>query len=233
MQMDNILFQYLEERFKQSQEEADKLPGPVITISRETGCSAILIAQELVRKINEKYNAGWTWIDKEILKSSATELDNNLKEVMRFFDGQERSQLEEILSSFYSKHFHSDMEIKNTVRRVISSVAQKGNAVIIGRGGVAIAKNISKSLHVRIFAPYEWRVENCMRKFKMSEKEAKKFVNHTDIKRQKLIELLYGCKIPNIDAIFDVSYNRSKLLAEEISDSIFELAVKLKLFEED
>jgi hypothetical protein len=49
--MDNILFNYLEKRYSKDKEIQKKVPGPVITISRQTGCSALDISEVLCKKI--------------------------------------------------------------------------------------------------------------------------------------------------------------------------------------
>lgn len=230
--MSNILLKYLENRHIQHDNKEEGLPGPVITISREAGCSALDITKLVAQKIKKKHAQNWNWVDKQILQNAAKELDNNLFSVLKFLEGHSRSQLEEMLSSFTPNKFHSDIEIRRVVTNVIQSIAQEGNVVILGRGGVAIAKDISRSLHVRIFAPKDWRIENSMRRFKFSHKEAIEFINETDKRRNKLFEVLLGTNNICLDSVFDVAYNRSKLLADEIAESIVQLSAQLGLFKQ-
>jgi hypothetical protein len=59
----------------------------------------------------------------------------------------------------------------------------QGRAYRPGRKGrVSIAHGIRDSLHVRLAAPFEWRVENVMRKKEMGKDTAQKFVTDTDEK---------------------------------------------------
>ncbi len=59
--------------------------------------------------------------------------------------------------------------------------------VLVGRGGVSIAHDIADSLHIRLIAPFYWRVENVMKKKQMDIETAEEFVVDTDEKRHNLI----------------------------------------------
>src|SRR5665648_392092 len=75
--MDNLLLEYMNERSKPELKKAIKAPGPVITISRECGCSGRLFAEKLIERINHKINNAvhnWKWVNKEILCLASKEL---------------------------------------------------------------------------------------------------------------------------------------------------------------
>ncbi len=57
--------------------------------------------------------------------------------------------------------------------------------ILIGRGGVTITRNHPKSLHVRLTAPLEWRINAVMEKRKLPEEKVKPYTIEMDIKRKK------------------------------------------------
>ncbi|MDA3780112.1 MAG: hypothetical protein PF487_07855 [Bacteroidales bacterium] len=77
--MENILLKYLEDRHKNNIEEINFAGlGPVVTISREFGCPAKMIAKKISEKLNEihagKEKQNWKIVTKEILDNAAKEL---------------------------------------------------------------------------------------------------------------------------------------------------------------
>jgi hypothetical protein len=44
------------------------------------------------------------------------------------------------------------------------SICKEGFIILVGRGGVSIAHEIQDALHIRLVAPFYWRVDNVMKK---------------------------------------------------------------------
>ena len=182
--------------------------GPVITISRLTGCDARQVAGHIVDILNRKEDSKkWRWVDKDIIYDIAKELNTNSERVESFYKGYELSNMSEMIMAF-SGGYVSDLRIKKAIRDVVLPMCKEGNIVLVGRGGVSIAQNIPKSLHVRLIAPFYWRVNNVMRKKNIGMEEAEKFIIETDEKRADLIQTFLDKKIKNIDSLFDVTLNR-------------------------
>ena len=99
----------------------------------------------------------------------------------------------------FSGGFVSDLRVKKAIRDVILSICKGGNIVLVGRGGVSIAHDIPDSLHVRLIAPFYWRVENVMKKKQMEIEAAEEYVVDTDEKRFNLITTFLDKKQLNID----------------------------------
>jgi hypothetical protein len=57
--MKNSLLEYLNKRMlhkkPEPQHQYERPPGPVITISREVGCSGIAIAEDLAHRLKQRY----------------------------------------------------------------------------------------------------------------------------------------------------------------------------------
>jgi len=214
-------FDYFDVRHRQSiLSKPPSEDGPVITLSRLTGCDARQVAGHIVDNLNRKGDTKkWRWIDKDIIYEIAKELNTNTERVESFYNGIELSNMSEMIMAF-SGGYVSDMRIKKAIKDVVLPICREGYIVLVGRGGVSIAQNIARSLHVRLIAPFYWRVENVMRKKEMDISKAEEYVVDTDEKRHHLITTFLDKKSVNIDYLFDITINRKSLGIPEIADLI-------------
>lgn len=197
--------------------------GPVITISRLTGCDARPVAEMLVERLNKRYNTNkWKWVDKDIIYSIAKELNTDTQRVENFYKGIELSNLSEMIMAF-SGGFVSDARVKKAIRDVVLSMCKEGYIVLVGRGGVSIASSITDALHIRLTAPFYWRVQNIMRKRQLNMEQAEEYVVDTDEKRFNLIQAFLDKKPKNIESIFDATINRASFSIEELSEIVLQM----------
>jgi len=126
----------------------------------------------------------------------------------------------------FSGGFVSDLRVKKAIRDVVLSICKEGYIVLVGRGGVSIAHEIADALHIRLIAPFYWRVENVMKKKDMNIETAEKFVIDTDEKRFNLIHTFLDKKPLNIDYLFDATINRSSFSIPDIADMILSMYEK-------
>jgi cytidylate kinase len=96
----------------------------------------------------------------------------------------------------------------------------------VGRGGVSIAREIRDSLHIRLIAPFYWRVENVMKKKNMTLGNAEEYVIDTDEKRYDLIQTFLDKKIKNTESLFDVTINRISFSIPETAELIISMYEK-------
>jgi len=191
--------------------------GPVITISRLTGCDGREVAAALVALLNLRQNTNkWKWIDKDIIYHAAHELKTDTNRVETYYQGMTMNDMSEMIMAF-SGSFVSDSSVKKAIREVVLSIAREGHAVIIGRGGVAITRDMINALHIRLVAPLYWRVENVMKKKGMIIEKAEEYVIETDEKRNKMILSFLDKKPQAIDYLFDSTLNRSSFSIDQLS----------------
>lgn len=197
--------------------------GPVITISRLTGCDGREVAAALVAQLNLRYNTNkWKWIDKDIIYHAAHELKTDTNRVETYYQGMTMNDMSEMIMAF-SGTFVSDSSVKKAIKEVVLSIAREGHAVIIGRGGVAITRDMTNALHIRLVAPLYWRVENVMRKKSMIIEKAEEYVIETDEKRNKMIVSFLDKKPLSIDYLFDSTLNRSSFSIDQLSALILDM----------
>ncbi|MFN8241013.1 MAG: cytidylate kinase-like family protein [Bacteroidales bacterium] len=221
------IFDYFDSRYRDNvMSKPPEEDGPVITISRQTGCDARQVAAQVVDILNHRYGMNkWKWIDKDIIYRIADELNTDPHRVENFYQGIELSDLSEMIMAF-SGNFVSDLRVKKAIRDVVLTVCKEGHVVMVGRGGVSIAREITDALHVRLVAPFYWRVENVMRKKIMDVETAEEYVIETDEKRFNLISTFLDKKPLSLDYLFDATMNRSTFTIDEIAGFITDMYEK-------
>ena len=220
---------YLKERYEASK-SATSFAGPVVTISRQCGCPGKRLTVVLIEKLNTmdyKYekHVPWKWISKEILQESARELGVDESEIQYVFDYVSHGVLEDLLLSYSKKYYKSDRKIRNTIAKVIRGYAEEGNKVILGRGGVAITKDIPKSLHVFLEAPLEWRALRTSEKHNTAIDKAKKYCIDIDKKRKQYIDFYHG--LGTDYSRYDLNFNCMSFDVYEMADIII-AAMKIR-----
>jgi cytidylate kinase len=231
--MNNFLETYLKERYLESQKkQMQKQPGPLVTISREFGCDAQYISASLAFNLNSNHKQldqekDWEIISKEILKESANVLKTDEKNIEHIFTYEKRSILDDFFQSFTSTQYHCDLQIRTTIRKVVYAFAEEGYSIILGRAGAQITRDIEKSLHVRLVAPFDWRVEHVMEKHNLNEKAANKLVKEMDENRKEFIE--HFSKEVGCNYCYDVFYNVKFLTNDQIVSDIVHMMQLRKL----
>ena len=195
-------------------------PGPVITISRLYGCPAKKVAKSLAEHLTDKMtvkgyeNPKWDYVTKEIMNESASELEMDPSKIKYVFDYEKKSLIDDIISAHSNKYYKSDRKIRNTVAKVVRNIAAEGQTIIVGRGGVAITRDIEKSLHINLEAPLEWRTIRISEKQDVTLEEAEKIVKQIDKKRKEFRESFEGKGTDYTQ--FDITINCMTLSIEEI-----------------
>lgn len=212
------LSKYKEEWYKEDPAKSI-FPGPVITLSREMGCPAKTIACKLTEELNKVRSSkakahDWRWISKEILSESAKELNVDCDQIEHVFQYKNRNVLEELLLAQSKDYYKSDLKIRTTIAKVIRNFANQGNAIIVGRGGVAITRDIPKSIHIMLEAPLEWRAVRVASKHNMTMEQAKNYAQSIDKKRTQFRDYFQGKG--NDYTRFDIKLNCMTLTIDEM-----------------
>jgi cytidylate kinase len=220
-------FDYFDERYREAVLNGPASEdGPVITISRLTGCDAREIASTIADNLNAKFGTTrWKWVDKDIIYAIARELNIDTQRIENYYAGIKLSNLSEMIMAF-SGGFVSDLRVKKAIKDVVLSICKEGFVVLVGRGGVSIAREIRDSLHIRLIAPFYWRVENVMKKKNMTIENAETYVIDTDEKRYDLIQTFLDKKTKNIESLFDVTINRISFSVPETAELIVSMYEK-------
>ena len=152
--------------------------------------------------------------------STARELDTGAYNVESYVKRHPLSGFSEMLMSI-SGSYISDSRVKKTIREVVQTICKDGYVVLVGRGGVAITRDMERSLHIMLEAPLEWRAIRMAEKYCMTEKEAAKHALETDRKRREMRDYFHGKGTDYTR--FDIRYNCMTLSIGDIVESIVSL----------
>ena len=101
---------------------------------------------------------------------------------------------------------------------VVRAVASIGKAVIIGRGGSEVTRDMPFGLSIRLVAPIEKRVEHLMRLEDLSARKAAAEVRRRDEHRARLLDTHFGVDIAD-PSRYDVTWNTGSCPVDEIAQS--------------
>lgn len=212
----------------------DRSTGPFISISRDFGCLANPIAKKVAKALNEKYRAAgiqqeWKWLNKQVLHESAKALNISPSKIKYIFQSQRKGVMDDIVSALSTRYYKSDKKIRNTIIEVIRSIARTGDVIIVGRGGVAFGQDNPRSLHIKLTAPIEWRIDKIQKNYLKSDSEALRHLLDVDQERKYLIDSFLGYETDL--SIFDLVFNRSTMQEDEIVSIILNIIETRKFLE--
>ncbi|MBK6966139.1 MAG: cytidylate kinase-like family protein [Bacteroidales bacterium] len=222
--MENMLLKVMAESFERKQAGDPRLLGnlPFITISREFGCQANLLAAMLKQEL-DKSGKTWQIMNKEIIQDAARELHLDTDLISRISGSFERTQMDEIIHALSSRYYKSDRKIRQTIASVVLNTAHAGHVIVVGRGGAVVTRGLHPSIHVHLIAPIEWRLNSLMVRYGLKREETYKQLTETDHKRYKLIrDSLKGAEA--MEHLFDLSINCNLVSHEEMVKIIMNLA---------
>ncbi len=216
--------------------ETGDFPGPIVTISRQSGCSAQRIAIKLSKILtgysymsDTKTEANWKWVDKEIFEQVVKDMIEEVR-TGKFNDKEEAIKMLNMVSEAFSNETLYDISEKkliDTFKGVICRLAYQGRTIIVGRSAGVILKDVPNKLNIRLEAPLEWRTNRIMQLKDCGKEEAIAYVKEIDEKRDSFIEKIIGRKAENND--FDIILNYSTLQDDEIIDAIVSILKNKKI----
>jgi cytidylate kinase len=214
--MNNTLMVYLNKRLHQNDPkylEHNSHPGPVICISREVGCGGVNIAKLLANELDKQCVCKkWKVLSKEILEESARGLEMDPNKLRNYLKEGDRGLFDDVLSAFSEKRFKSDRKISKTLIDLELSFANDGFCIIVGRAGHIIAKNIERSLLIKLTAPLDWRIKQIMEKNNLNLREAIEFIEKTEKERENFRKHIAGDHAHTEE--FDLTINLSRMKVE-------------------
>ncbi len=182
----------------------------VITISRQMGCLGCEISEEVAQCLG--YRRVW----REVINDAA--IRAGVPEVaLATIDELDLLGLRP--SAAARKAYH------DAVREIMKELASEGNVVIVGRAGQAILRGITGVLHVRLYAPFDLRVERVASRQNVSLETARVQVRASDLARMRYLRRYY--KIGWDDAnLYDLMINTANLDVPTVAATICALSVR-------
>jgi cytidylate kinase len=174
----------------------------VVTISRQFGSGGAEIGRIVAQE------SGLLYVDHEIIGEVARRLGVNEEQAARQ-DEQTAGAVGHILEALQSNSPFSvnyitlfkPAEVPTQARevayfrltqRVILELATEGNAVIIGRGSQFLLHGAPRTLHIYIFAPLDYRIEQVMQYYQLNRARAKELIERRDYEHDAYLGRYYG-----------------------------------------
>jgi cytidylate kinase len=166
-----------------------------VTLSRQTGCGALVVAEKLAEYLQQhcKHAPVWTVFDRNLMDKVLE--DHNLPAYLARFLPEDRiSQLEDFLDEMFEVHPPVRTIVHQTTETMLK-LAALGNVIFIGRGGNVVTSRLPDVLHVRLVAPLEKRIEHAHKYYNMTRADAHKFCLTEDRGRARYLKKYFGADI--------------------------------------
>ena len=204
---------------EKKEEGVVKKPLPFVTLSRQFGCMTLETGLRLTERLNQRgaTGPGWAVYDKEIVEKIAEDLRISKRLTRNLTEGS-RSRIAEYMEAFFGRRSSQDEVFQKTVQ-VVRSLCERGHAVVVGRGGCKIAADMPNGFHVRIVAPFAWRVEEVAAFYELSKEAAQERVRMIDASRQAFFKGHFDQDISEPE-LHDMVLNQAKLPMDVLVDLV-------------
>jgi len=198
----------------------------VLTISRTYGCGVREMAKVLAQKL------GYVLFEKEIIPLLAKKLDCDTEYA------REHDELRDMFSAsvidlaaprlaFLKKDSISPTEYAEALKDIFMELAQRGNAIVVGRGSQFILQNQPGVFHIRFVADITYRLEHLknLHVLKLSNSHLSQKIQKEDRLRQEFLETHFQQTGEN-PLLYHLTINLSKISREKVQDMILQLIEK-------
>ena len=226
-----ILTPAVEQRMKAYHELSDRAKSliagaplkPTITITREFGCEAYPVAEELVKLAEQITGEKWLLADISLLDAVAKE--HHIPEDVMFSLGNKPRWLDDMFATL-SPHWKTDADYYRLLCEQVVAIATAGNAIIVGLGAPIIARSMENCTHFRLIADQDFKIRSIARRMKISKQEAEIMVIDEQKARDKVIRKLLDADEHDplyYHAIFNNGKVRNQQIAKMIAGYVFNL----------
>jgi hypothetical protein len=201
---------------RQGSAQAQPMPRPSVTLSRQFGCEGFPLALRLQERMQQASGEPWSIFDKELIErlvrdegiplSLLKDLENPARHLEAF--------------GFHPRGAVTSDEAFARIAVSILHVARDGNAIIVGRGGAVLCQKLENCFHFRLEADHEWRLASLVRRLGLSRKEAVDLEKHQSRLREHYLRDFFGMESSD-RSCYDAVFNNERHGVEEIAAAIF------------
>ena len=169
----------------------------IITLSRQFLAGADKVAERVAAEL------GWTVVDDAFIGALAERSG---------FDPEDVKRLEERVPSFMERFAHSSalstpeflisapdatsepesIKLAHVTRDLVAELGRRDRVVLVGRAAAAVLARERDAIHVWLVASVEYRTREAMRRYGMTEAQARAAVAERDSNRARYHRELYG-----------------------------------------
>lgn len=211
---------------RSAQFRANGVRGQAVTISRQAGCGALVVAEKLAKLLQAHIAKGdppWTVFDHNLMDKVLE--DHHLPARLAQFLPEDRaSQLQDIMDDLFGWRPTSGTVVQHTSETILH-LAEMGHAILIGRGGNVITAKLPNVFHVRLVAPLEARIEHAHVFYKMSKKAAQEFILREDGGRRRYLSKYFNARIDD-PLLYHLIINTGLVSFDDAAEIIAEAVAK-------
>ena len=218
------------ERYLQAKLASERIPAspdvevavmPFVTISRQAGTGGHAVAEAVLETFDRQPDTsvfgGWQVYDKTVCEIVARD-----PAFARSLDSLIDEEYRSPTSDFFHQMLRSTVDQKMVMNRVflvVRTIAGMGRAIIVGRGGSHVTRDMDGGVSLRLVASEAFRARRAMEIHGMSEREAIAGARRRDADRARLIRAHFGADIDDPTG-YDLVANTEYLSFGEIADAV-------------
>ena len=200
---------------------------PFVTISRQAGAGGVSFSRYLAEQLNRRFpeppEHPWQSFDHELVERIAA--DHHLStELIESLEKTSHTWISEFFSGLsHSDHSPSELSVFRRVVQTERALARAGHVIMVELGGVFITRDMPWGVHVRLVAPFEWRVKNLARLENTTETESRQRITLRDRDRDAFIAKFWPAQHPLRPDSFHLTLNSSLMSEQDMAQAIIPL----------
>jgi cytidylate kinase len=184
---------------------------PVITVSMEPGSGGSLVAQTVADRL------GFDYFHRDIIQGIAKSAKIRAS-VIDTIEKERLTGIDDFIASLYKSQYLYPGIYMEHLLKVVNTIADHGNAIIVGRGANFILPP-DERFSVRVVAPLEIRIQNVVRAYKVPAEKARKRVIGRESRRSAFIRKSYNADIADPQN-YDLTINTGRMRIESAVDAV-------------
>jgi cytidylate kinase len=198
-----------------------------VTISRQAGCGAVMVAEKLANYLQEKAptpGVKWTIFDRQLMAKVLE--DHNMPACLAEFLPEDRtSAVQNLLADIFNT-LPSENKMLKQIAETVFHLAELGNVIIVGRGANIVTARLPRVLHVRLVADLEDRIERVCHEYNKTPTEARHYCLEEDPARTRYMKTYFKTDI-NDPLHYHLVINTSRFDFETTARMIGETLLRL------
>jgi cytidylate kinase len=176
---------------------APSVPKPAITISRQAGAGAVtvahLVAEQLDKECPGEPPRPWAVFDRN-LAAKILEDHNLSAKLEQFMPEDTRFPLTDAFEALLGLHPVA-WTLKEYANETMRTLAKRGNVIVVGRGPAIVTGSLPRILHVRLVAPFDFRVQHFAEYYQTTAEKATHLVRERDEARRRYVQSYFNADV--------------------------------------
>ncbi len=193
---------------------------PFVTISRQAGAGGHTLANMLIERFEQQDDTelfgGWEMFDQKLVKMVADDPDLTVS-VESLLGEEYHRTADDFFRQILISSTHQDI-VADRMFRLVRLLAEVGEAVIVGRAGSEVTRDLGPSVSIRLVAPEDARVARMMKLRSLSEKKTLAAIDRQDSGRKRLLKRHFRVDIDD-PLLYDATWNTDAVSFEAIADA--------------